>query len=158
MNEVILKFVIPAPQFSGGASFVPEVQGVKALSVKKRALYGVHMNQGYGDEGPTGFACTDYDALIQAPSRDDEGFVYVMAPIEGNGPVKIGVSRDPLARCRRISLQEKRKMRVVETFYCFDAYDVEDAAHTVLRSCRLPRSEWFECSAKEAAGAIETVL
>lgn len=81
--------------------------------------------------------------------------VYVIK--SNGGPVKVGISANPLKRSRMLELGGPYSMSVVQVWDSEYAREVEKLAHGILLTKRL-RGEWFEVSVDEAIAAIDQAI
>ena len=84
--------------------------------------------------------------------------LYVMQAEDGSGPVKVGISGDPNARCVGVSAAADIKMRLVHcTPPVKNARTAERAAHSRLAKHRL-QGEWFSVDPAVAIAAVDGVV
>lgn len=83
--------------------------------------------------------------------------VYVISESK-RGPVKVGISANPVARLNDLQGCNPRRLRLQYTSRPFErteAMRIERLAHDLLSEHRL-RGEWFRCWVGEAVGRVRT--
>lgn len=90
-------------------------------------------------------------------------FIYAICRIRGEkmcGPVKIGISQDPMKRLRELSTGSPYKLAICVSIMLenrFTALAIEQATHARISAQRL-NGEWFEIEPLEATGEISFTL
>jgi hypothetical protein len=81
----------------------------------------------------------------------------VYAIVAGEGPIKIGVSVDPLKRLPQLQTNQPQRLSIVYAVRVADPYAVERAAHARLKP-RRAQGEWFNINRDEAIEAIDAEI
>lgn len=83
--------------------------------------------------------------------------IYIIGP--DVGPLKVGVSADPIKRLKGVQSGHPLALSIKATFEVgsLPPYEVETLAHSLLRDSRL-KGEWFACSFEEASAAVAQAL
>jgi hypothetical protein len=91
--------------------------------------------------------------------------IYVLSDLDDPKLIKIGISQDPTTRCKVLSAQSNRSLRVSywTLFYPRPmSFRVEQRSHERLRMYRAPGSgptdEWFRCGVNVAEEIVRDRL
>lgn len=79
-------------------------------------------------------------------------YVYIIMPVDGDGPCKVGISEDPDKRAATLNTGSPLKLMVAELYWCAsrqEAADLERKFHESHDSNRL-HGEWFELGFDQA--------